>query len=233
MMRLDKFICHSTGLSRPQVQRMVRSGSVSVNNVLIKKADQKILDTDVVMLDGEAVSLPQPRYLMLHKPAGYVCANSDSEHPVVLDLLNEIDIKNLQIAGRLDIDATGLVLITDDGAWNHRVTAPTRFCRKTYCVTLHEPLTIDAAELLRSGVMLSGEKKQTQPAELFFIDDQSDRIRLSIHEGKYHQVKRMFAAVGNHVIALHRESIGNVVLDGSLMPGQYRSLTSVEIASVG
>lgn len=232
MIRLDKFICHSTGLSRPQVQRLVRAGSVSVNNILIKKPDQKILDTDVVTLDGEAVLLPQPRYFMLHKPAGYVCANRDSEHPVVLDIINEDRMEDLQIAGRLDIDATGLVLITDDGAWNHRVTAPTRLCRKTYCVTLHEQLTVDAAEQLRSGILLSGEKKLTQPAELFFIDDKRNRIRLSIHEGKYHQVKRMFAAVGNHVIALHRESIGNVLLDASLMPGQYRPLTSIEIASV-
>ena len=211
---------------------MVRAGSVSVNNVLIKKADQKILATDVVTLDGETVSLPQSRYLMLHKPAGYVCANRDGEHPVVLDLLNEGGIEDLQIAGRLDIDATGLVLITDDGAWNHRVTAPMRLCRKTYCVTLHEPLAVDAAEKLRSGILLSGEKKSTLPAELSFIDDQSDRVRLSIREGKYHQVKRMFAAVGNHVIALHRESIGDIFLDTSLMPGQYRPLTSIEIASV-
>ena len=230
MIRLDKFICHSTGRSRPQVQRLVRAGSVSVNNILIKKPDQKILDTDVVTLDGEVVLLPQPRYFMLHKPAGYVCANRDSEHPVVLDLINEDGIEDLQIAGRLDIDTTGLVLITDDGAWNHRVTAPTRLCRKTYCVTLHDPLTLDAAEKLRSGVLLSGEKKPTLPAELFFIDDKC--IRLSIHEGKYHQVKRMFAAVGKHVVALHRESIGNIVLDELLMPGQYRPLTSIEIASV-
>jgi 16S rRNA pseudouridine516 synthase len=97
-------------------------------------------------------------------------------------------------------------------------------------VTLHDPLTLDAAEKLRSGVLLSGEKKPTLPAELFFIDDKC--IRLSIHEGKYHQVKRMFAAVGKHVVALHRESIGNIVLDELLMPGQYRPLTSIEIASV-
>ena len=213
------------------MQRLVRAGSVSVNNVLIKKADQKILATDLVTLDGETVSLPQPRYFMLHKPAGYVCANRDSEHPVVLDLINEDGIEDLQIAGRLDIDTTGLVLITDDGAWNHRVTAPTRLCRKTYCVTLHDQLTLDAAEKLRSGVLLSGEKRPTLPAELFFIDDKC--IRLSIHEGKYHQVKRMFAAVGKHVVALHRESIGDVVLDASLMPGQYRPLTSIEIASIG
>lgn len=231
--RLDKFICHSTGLSRQQVQRMIRSGVALVNDVIVKKPDHKLTAADVVKLDSEILSLPAQRYLMLNKPAGYVCANSDSEHPVVLDLLDESGIDKLQIAGRLDIDTTGLVLITDDGAWNHRVTAPVSLCRKTYCVTLSEPLTIDAAEQLREGVLLSGEKNLTRPAALSFMDNQNDRIRLTISEGKYHQVKRMFAAVGSHVVALHRESVGNIMLDGSLLPGQYRPLTPAEVAGVG
>lgn len=230
-MRLDKFICHSTGLSRQQVQRMVRAGFVLVNDVLVKKPDHKLTVADVVRLDGELLSLPTQRYLMLNKPAGYVCANSDSEHPVVLDLLDEDGIDKLQIAGRLDIDTTGLVLITDDGEWNHRVTAPARFCQKTYCVTLSEPLTMDEADKLRAGILLSGESKLTRPAGISLIDNQADRIRLTISEGKYHQVKRMFAAIGNHVVALHRESIGNIKLDESLLPGQYRPLTPAEIAS--
>jgi 16S rRNA pseudouridine516 synthase len=230
--RLDKFVCHATGFSRQQVQRLVREGVVLVNDAPIKKPDYKLAETDVVKLKGKTVFLPQPRYFMLHKPVGYVCANSDSEHPVVLDLLDENSIEQLQIAGRLDIDTTGLVLITDDGAWNHRVTAPSRLCSKTYCVKLSEPLTISAAERLHAGVLLSGEKKPTLPAVLTFIDDQHDFIRLSIHEGKYHQVKRMFSAVGNHVVSLHRESIGSIVLDQALLPGQYRALSSVEIASI-
>jgi 16S rRNA pseudouridine516 synthase len=231
-MRLDKFICHSTGLSRQQVQRMVRAGFVFVNDVPVIKPDHKLADADVIRLDGEVLSLPTRRYLMLHKPAGYVCANSDSEHPVVLDLLDEDGIDTLQIAGRLDIDTTGLVLITDDGAWNHRVTAPARLCQKTYYVTLSEPLTVDAADQLRAGVLLSGEKKSTKPSGLSYVDNEPRCVRLSISEGKYHQVKRMFAAVGNHVVALHRECIGDIKLDESLLPGQYRRLTPVEIASV-
>lgn len=231
-MRLDKFICHSTGLSRQQIQRMVRAGDVQVNDALIKKTDHKLSAMDVVKLDGKIIELPKLRYFMLHKPAGYVCANRDSEHPVVLDLLHEDGIEQLQIAGRLDIDTTGLVLITDDGAWNHRVTAPSRLCSKTYRVALYAPLTEESAAQLRSGVLLSGEKKLTVPAELSFIDNRYDHVRLSIHEGKYHQVKRMFAAVGNHVVALHRERIGDILLDASLASGQYRVLTQEEIASV-
>lgn len=232
-MRLDKFICHSTGLSRQQAQRTIRNGSVSVNQCVLKKPDQRIASTDCVLLDGETIFLPQPSYLMLHKPAGYVCANRDSEHPVVLDLLHGIPKEKLQIAGRLDIDTTGLVLITDDGEWNHRVTSPTSHCRKTYCVTLDQPLTDTAAEQLRTGVLLSGEKKLTAAAELSFENDQAERVRISIHEGKYHQVKRMFAAVGNHVVSLHRESIGTIKLDSSMAPGEYRKLTPEEIASIG
>ena len=231
-MRLDKFICHSTGLSRQATQRAVRAGAVLVNGVLVKKADHNVMASDVVKLDGETIVLPGFRYIMLNKPSGYICANRDGEHPVVLDLLREDSVGDLQIAGRLDLDTTGLVLITNDGDWNHRVTAPSRLCCKIYCVTLSEPLSPVAAEQLRAGVLLTGEKKLTQPATLFFIDNDLAQVRLSIHEGKYHQVKRMFAAVGNHVAALHRESIGDITLDPALLPGQYRTLTEREIASI-
>lgn len=170
---------------------------------------------------------------MLHKPAGYVCANTDGNHPVVLDLLDEDWLDDLQIAGRLDIDTTGLVLLTDDGQWNHRMTAPARECSKVYRVTLHAPLSAAAAEQLHNGVVLVDEKKRTRPAQLQFLDEQQTELLLTIHEGKYHQVKRMFAAVGNHVVALHRERIGNIVLDPALAPGAYRALTAAEITGVG
>ncbi len=231
-MRLDKFICHSTGLSRQQAQRAVRGGDVTVNNALCKKADAQIKETDSILLCGLPITLPKPRYYMLHKPQGYVCANSDSEHPIVLDLLDEDRLEELQIAGRLDIDTTGLVLITDDGQWNHRITAPSRLCRKTYRATLAEPLDESAANQLRNGVLLHGESGPTQPAELLFLDATRQHIQLGIHEGKYHQVKRMLAAVGNAVTALHRESIGAIVLDAALQPGDYRALTADEIAGV-
>ena len=231
-MRLDKWICHSAGLSRQLVQRAVRGGHVTVNGAVIKKADTKVSEVDAVQLDGVILTMPKPRYFMLHKPVGYVCATADSEYPIVLDLLDETRLDDLQIAGRLDLDTTGLVLITDDGQWNHRVTAPARLCKKSYRVTLHEPLSDFSAQQLREGVLLHGEKKPTQAAELVWLDETKHCVRLTIHEGKYHQVKRMFAAVGNLVTALHRESVGDIVLEDALLSGEYRALTSAEIASV-
>lgn len=232
-MRLDRWISNYTGLSRQDVRRALKAQQISVNGALATAADQPVSEADTVLLAGDRICAPQPRYFMLHKPAGYVCANSDSEHPVVLDLLDEDNKHSLQIAGRLDLDTTGLVLITDDGTWNHRVTAPSRKCRKTYRVILDAPLHDEAADKLRTGVLLQNEKKPTQSAGLDFVDDNDRRtVLLSIHEGKYHQVKRMLAAVGYHVVALHREQVGDITLDATLPLGAYRPLTPAEIASV-
>lgn len=231
-MRLDKFLAHATEMTRQQAQRAVRVGDVSVNGVVVQQTAQQLTDRDVVTLCGDVLQKIQPRYFMLHKPIGYICANSDGHHPVVLDLLHESRRESLQVVGRLDIDTTGLVLLTDDGQWNHRVTAPASHCAKTYRVQLAEPLRTDAEKLLCEGVQLDGEKQLTKPAQLFFLDDERLQVRLVIGEGKYHQVKRMFAAVGNRVVSLHRESIGNVVLDAALLAGEYRALTPEEVAGI-
>lgn len=231
-MRLDKFLAHATEMTRQQAQRAVRAGNVSVNGAVVRQTAQQLTDRDVVTLCGEVLQKIQSRYFMLHKPIGYICANSDGHHPVVLDLLHESRHESLQVVGRLDIDTTGLVLLTDDGQWNHRVTAPTSHCAKTYHVQLAEPLRTDAEKLLCEGVQLDGEKQLTKPAQLFFFDDERLQVRLVISEGKYHQVKRMFAAVGNRVVGLHRESIGNVVLDAALLAGEYRALTPEEVAGI-
>lgn len=231
-MRLDKFVAQAADLARQQAQKAVRAGEVCIDGAVVKKPEQHIRPESAVTLCGETLQLLQPRYFMLHKPQGYVCANSDGHYPVVLDLLREPQCKRLQIAGRLDVDTTGLVLITDDGQWNHRVTSPSRHCKKVYIATLNQSLSGDAVDLLRDGVLLDGEKKRTKPAQISFINEQKTQIRLAIHEGKYHQVKRMFAAVGNHVHTLHRESIGDIVLEANLELGQYRALTVTEIASV-
>ncbi|WP_049097636.1 16S rRNA pseudouridine(516) synthase RsuA, partial [Klebsiella michiganensis] len=134
-------------------------------------------------------------------------------------------------AGRLDIDTTGLVLMTDDGQWSHRITSPRHHCEKTYLVTLENPLDESTAEQFAKGVQLHNEKDLTKPAVLEVVTP--TEVRLTISEGRYHQVKRMFAAVGNHVVGLHRERIGDIALDASLAPGEYRPLTAEEIASVG
>jgi len=231
-MRLDKFLAQSAEMTRRQAQHIVRAGDVCVNGVAVKQAAQIVSEFDVVTLNGDVLQMIQPRYFMLHKPAGYICANRDGHHPVALDLIHEQRRDSLQIVGRLDIDTTGLVLLTDDGQWNHRITAPASQCAKSYCVQLAQPLTEAAEKMLCSGVQLDGEKKPTKPAQLFLIDENRLHMRLVISEGKYHQVKRMLAAVGNHVVSLHRESVGNVVLDAALVAGDYRALTAAEVASI-
>ncbi len=229
-MRLDKFLSNNTAYSRAQVHRLIRAGDVSVNGECKVKADQKIIDSDEIYLHQELITSQPPRYLMLNKPAGYVCANHDSENPTVIDLLNDIRKDDLQIVGRLDKDTTGLVLITDDGQWNHKITAPVSHCQKTYLVTLADSISQETATLFKQGILLDGEKKLTAPADLELLG--SHQAKLTISEGKYHQVKRMFAAVGNKVIGLHREKIGNLQLDSRLNPGEYRSLTPEEIQGI-
>jgi 16S rRNA pseudouridine516 synthase len=228
-MRLDRWIGNSTALSRLDVRRAVKNNRVCVNGLPVKKFDVQISESDTVTLDGQSILAPQPRYFMLHKPAGFVCANTDGEYPTVLDLLCEQNKNTLQIAGRLDVDTTGLVLLTDDGAWNHRVTAPSRKCEKSYRVVLQESLGAEAEKQLQEGIVLRGETQVTQPAKLVFTDVERRCLLLTISEGKYHQVKRMFAATGNHVLTLHREKIGIIVLDENLAAGTYRPLTAVEI----
>lgn len=229
-MRLDKFLSQNSDLSRSLIQQAIKAGRVYVNDVIAKKGDQKLLGDEIITFDGNIVEAFKNRYLMLHKPLGYVCANSDSDYPVVVDLIRLPRWQELQIVGRLDIDTTGLVLLTDDGQWNHRITSPRHECDKVYRVTTANPISADTAELFAAGVQLHGEKAPTRPAQLELIS--SHEARLKIHEGKYHQVKRMFAAAGNLVVALHRESIGNIQLDPALAPGEYRALTAEEIKSV-
>jgi 16S rRNA pseudouridine516 synthase len=168
---------------------------------------------------------------MLHKPADYVCSTDDPLHPTVLALLDMADRRDLHTAGRLDLDATGLVLVTDDGAWSHRVTSPRHPRPKVYRVELAEPLTEAAAEQLRTGVHLHGERRPTRPAQVEALSER--QVQLTIEEGRYHQVKRMFAAVGNRVLTLHRERIGCVALDPGLAPGEWRPLTAEEVACLG
>jgi 16S rRNA pseudouridine516 synthase len=229
-MRLDKFLSQNSDSSRSVIQQAIKAGRVTVDHVTAKKGDHKLIGNETVRFDGELVEAFQNRYLMLHKPLGYVCANSDSNYPVVVDLIRLPRWQELQIVGRLDLDTTGLVLLTDDGPWNHRITSPRYECHKTYLVTTANPISTETVALFAAGVQLHGEKAPTRPAQLELIS--SHNARLKIYEGKYHQVKRMFAAAGNLVVALHRESIGDIYLDTLLAPGEYRALTDQEIKSV-
>ncbi len=228
-MRIDKFIGNNSSLSRTLIHVAIKRGLVTRNGEVINKTNASMEANDVITLREEIITAIQTRYIMLHKPTGYVCANTDSEHPTVLDLIDMPRKESLQIAGRLDLDTTGLVLLTDDGQWNHLLTSPKKACYKSYLVTTADPINNTIAATFVEGIILHGETKLTLPATLTLIN--SHQARLEIQEGKYHQVKRMFAAVGNNVVALHRERIGNILLDTQLAPGEYRHLTDIEISS--
>lgn len=227
-MRLDGFIAHATGLSRREAQRYIKEGRVAVNGELTRSAAYRV-DEASVTFDGGPLKLPSPVYLMLYKPAGYLSANTDGQHPTVLDLLPTglHPSEPLQIVGRLDLDTTGLLLITTDGAWNHRITAPNNRCTKIYHAHLAEPISAEAIDTLERGLMLRSESKPTLPCHIQKNTDCDVQIRLQ--EGRYHQVKRMFAAVGNRVVHLHRQQVGGVSLDPALKPGEFRHLTEAEV----
>ncbi|HBV90625.1 16S rRNA pseudouridine(516) synthase RsuA [Pantoea sp. B550] len=231
-MRLDKFISQQLEISRAIAHREIRGQRVTVNGEVVRDTAFKLLPDHEVAYDGNVLQmLTGPRYFMLNKPQGYVCSTDDPDHPTILYFIEEPMSFKLHAAGRLDIDTTGLVLLTDDGQWSHRITSPRHHCEKTYRVTLESPLGDDTAAQFTAGVQLHNEKSLTKPAQLEVITPTD--VRLTLSEGRYHQVKRMFAAVGNRVIELHRERIGDIALDDDLEPGEYRALTEDEIASIG
>ena len=231
-MRLDKFISQQLEVSRAIAGREIRGRKITINGEVVRDTAYKVLPDDAVEYDGNPLTLQQgPRYFMLNKPQGYVCSTDDPDHPTILYFIEEPAAFKLHAAGRLDIDTTGLVLLTDDGQWSHRITSPRHHLEKTYLVELEQPLDAGLIEKFAAGIQLHNEKDLTKPAQLEILDEKAARLTLS--EGRYHQVKRMFAAMGNHVTALHRESIGEIVLDEELGEGEYRELTEAEINSIG
>ncbi|KHN50939.1 16S rRNA pseudouridine(516) synthase RsuA [Pectobacterium fontis] len=230
-MRLDKFLSQHLGISRSLVARELHAQRVTVDGEVVKSGAFKLSPEHNVEFDGNPLEQQNgPRYFMLNKPQGYVCSTDDPDHPTILYFMDVPVAHKLHAAGRLDIDTTGLVLLTDDGQWSHRITSPKHQCEKTYLVTLEQPLAEDTAAQFTAGVQLHNEKHLTKPASLEKVTDHV--VRLTISEGRYHQVKRMFAAVGNRVVALHRERIGDISLDSELEPGEFRELNADEIASV-
>ncbi|MFM2484246.1 pseudouridine synthase [Celerinatantimonas yamalensis] len=224
--RLDKFISHAADLPRSQVKRLLHAGRITVNGTITKQAKLVVDSDDDIRLDKSRLIQARLAYIMLNKPTGYVSTRDDSTYPSALDLIEGHFHPPLHVAGRLDADATGLLFLTNDGQWSHRVTSPNHQHPKTYCVTLAEPLSEQAIQQLEQGVMLHGDERPTLPAQVEQLDALT--IRLVIQEGRYHQVKRMLAAVGNKVMQLHREQIGSVRLDEQLNVGTSRELSQIE-----
>lgn len=229
-MRLDKFIGHASELSRRDIHRAIKRGEVMVNGTAARSPSLSLGAQDHVTLQGHPLAAPALRYLMLHKPAGVLSARTDAHQPCALDLIDTPRKDALQIVGRLDKDTTGLLLLTDDGQWNHRITSPRHECPKVYRVSTAEPIGAHYREQLAAGLQLRGEPKPSRPAKLQVLDTHT--ALLEIYEGRYHQVKRLFGALGNRVVNLHRQSIGPVELDSTLAPGQWRPLTPCEIESL-
>lgn len=231
-MRLDKFLSKATELSRKDCKKILHAGEVTVNGEVVKDSSQHIDEVgDDIQWAGEPLSVATGnRYLLLYKPEGFECTLKPKDYPIVTELIDVPELGSLRIAGRLDVDTTGALILSDDGGFLHRVTSPKHHVDKVYELTLADPMSDEqqafAVKELAKGVMLEGEYDKTQPAQLSFADD--THARLVLTEGKYHQVKRMMAYFGNKVVELHRASIGTINLDG-LEKGESRFLTDEEI----
>lgn len=227
-MRLDKFICKSTELTRNEAKKLLKSGQVKVNGEVAKNAAMQVHENNTITADGIELTARQSRYIAFHKPLDTICSNVDELYPSLLHYIDVDKAFDLHIAGRLDADTTGLVLITDDGRWSHNIISPKKQCEKVYRVWLRDVIEVSIVDKFAHGVQLQGEDGLTRPAKLTIVDDKE--ALLTITEGKYHQVKRMFAAVRNKVVALHREQIGLIDLK-DLNIGEWRYLTQDEVDS--
>ncbi len=225
-MRIDRFLTRRGVHSGKEVARLLADGKVMVDGVTENTGLRKIDRFSRVELDGEILQSHEAVYLMLNKPAGWLSATKDPQHPTVIELIDHPLRDKLHLAGRLDRASTGLLLLTNDGRWSKRVTEPVEEISKVYRVTTRDEISPETAAIFAAGIYFAYEDLTTRPAVLEILGDRE--ARLSIHEGRYHQVKRMFHAVGNQVLSLHRESIGRLVLDG-LPPGAFRRLTATEV----
>ena len=229
-MRLDKFLCKSTDLSKADSVQRIQQGAVCVNGEVVSQESFQVHENNHITLDGLELTARASRYLMLHKPANTICSNIDEAYPSLFNYLDMDKTDDLHVVGRLDADTTGLVLITDDGRWSFNIIRPQMKCEKVYWVGLRDPIAENAVDKFQQGIPLQGEKIPTLPAKLEVISPKE--VLLTITEGKYHQVKRMFGALDNKVTALHREQVGAIELDEDLFDGEWRELTEEEVQSV-
>ena len=232
-LRLDKYLADMGKGTRSEVKKAISKGLVRVNNEIVKKPETKLdTDSDHVLFDGVLVGYAQYEYYMLNKPAGVISATEDKREKTVIDLITEKKRKDLFPVGRLDRDTEGLLLISNDGELAHRLLSPSKHVDKVYYAKIDGKVTIEDVEAFQQGVDI-GEEKLTRPAKLRILKSGTQsEIELTICEGKFHQVKRMFQAVGKEVVYLKRLQMGTLILDESLKPGEYRELTEQEIADL-
>lgn len=232
--RLDRFLAECGQGTRSEVKNYIKKGKVTVNGAVCKDNSSKIdTDVDVVCLNGEELFYEKYRYFMLNKPAGCVSATRDGISQTVLDLLDGEITDGLFPVGRLDKDTEGFLLITNDGALGHNLLSPKKHIDKKYLACVDVSLDEEQMRLFAEGIDI-GDEKITMPAEIEYIDEADGLFQYEVilREGRYHQVKRMFEYFGSKVVYLKRLSMGNVVLDDELEPGEYRRLTDEELKSL-
>lgn len=231
--RLDKYLADMGKGTRSEVKKAISKGLVRVNGAVVRKPETK-LDTekDQVLYEGEVVGYAQFEYYMLNKPAGVISATEDKHERTVVDLIEEKKRKDLFPVGRLDRDTEGLLLISNDGELAHRLLSPSKHVDKVYYAKIDGVVTEADVEAFQKGIDI-GEEKLTRPASLRILNSgEMSEIELTIREGKFHQVKRMFHAVGKEVVYLKRLQMGPLILDETLKAGEYRKLTEQEITEL-
>lgn len=230
MIRLDKYLADMSIGTRTEVKKLIRQGKVAVDGLIVKNPDIKVdTDTQNVTCNGIAVTYETYEYYMLNKPAGVISATSDKTEKTVLDLIDSKKRKDLFPVGRLDKDTEGLLLITNDGELAHRLLSPKKHVDKLYYARVEGVVGMEDIDVFAKGLDI-GEGEYTKPAKLIILkSDVISEIELTIQEGKFHQVKRMFEAVGKKVIYLKRLEMGTLKLDEGLALGEYRPLTQKEL----
>lgn len=233
-MRLDKLLANHGIGSRKEVKGYIRKGFVTVNDKVIKKDDFKVdFENDKIVFDGELIEYRPYVYLMLNKPAGYVSATKDNVHPTVIDLIVGYENYDLFPVGRLDIDTEGLLLISNDGDFAHRLMAPSRNHSKIYLANIAGIMDENDVELFKKGVTLdTGYRCKPANLKILEVNDNSCRVEIEIFEGKFHQVKKMVEACNKKVSYLKRIKIKGLMLDRSLASGDFRELTEKELVDL-
>lgn len=235
MIRADKYLCDMGIGTRKEIKQFIKQKRVAVNGKTIEKAETKIDETkDEVIFDNKKIDYRKYIYIMLNKPAGYVSATEDKKFPVASELIEEKYVHyNVFCAGRLDIDTTGFLLMTNDGDFAHMLMSPKHHVAKKYFAHINLAVNEDDVKKMKNGVVIDDGYK-CMSAELEIINSNKDGsdVYLTIYEGKFHQVKRMFEAVGKKVLSLKRVKIGNVYLDENLEEGKMRLLTDEEVKNL-
>lgn len=228
--RLDKFLINHLSVSKRDVRLILAQKKVVVDGIVELNMDKQINKFSVIEVEGKTLQANKSLYIMLNKPIGVVSATKDKQHKTVIDLLTHPEKGSLHIVGRLDLNTSGLVLLTNDSEWSERLTQPESKVPKIYEVTLQNKLTPEYIQAFEQGMYFGFENITTKPAQLEIMSNNTALVTLV--EGKYHQIKRMFGRFQNPVVRLHRSKVGNLELDVTLNPGESRLLTAHEVHTI-